>query len=363
MLVYLGLSSHGYGHASRQAAVLQALHSLQPDWRLVVSSAVDQLFLQVAFQGLPVEFRTCRWDVGMVQADALACDQSATLRALAKLDQVLPGQIEQEADWITAQDQSVLVLADIPPALAELASRLEAPLVWLGNFGWDDIYFQQGEGFQQLAERARQAYQLGDLLLRMPFDLAMNWGIPEQRIALTAAKPNALDPVLLDELLTPAGEKVLMGFGGLGLTVRPELFALWPDHHFFLPHSPELQGASELHALRNVRVLPPGVRPLDVMPYCQRLIGKPGFSTFSEALSAGLGLHVVERSGFAEASVLLDGLKRHGRYRILSRDAFDRGCWELDQPLQNPSSLPLGIDGAQQAAEAIRDLVLSERSP
>ena len=72
---------------------------------------------------------------------------------------------------------------------------------------------------------------------------------------------------------------------------------------------------------------------------------------------------MVERSGFAEASVLLDGLKRHGRYRILSRDAFDRGCWELDQPLQNPSSLPLGIDGAQQAAEAIRDLVLSERSP
>ena len=44
MLIYVCLSSHGFGHAARQAAMLARLHRLQPSWRLVVSSMVDPAF-------------------------------------------------------------------------------------------------------------------------------------------------------------------------------------------------------------------------------------------------------------------------------------------------------------------------------
>ena len=64
MLIYVGISSHGFGHAARQAAVLSVLHQLQPQWRLVVSTAVDPGFLRLVFQGIPVEWRQLRWDVG-----------------------------------------------------------------------------------------------------------------------------------------------------------------------------------------------------------------------------------------------------------------------------------------------------------
>ena len=357
MLVYLGLSSHGFGHAARQAAVLQALHALQPSWRLVVSSAINPTFLQLVFQGLPVEFRSCRWDVGMVQADALCCDQSATLRSLEELELVLPAQIEREARWLEAQQLPVLVLADIPPPLAELASKLGAPLVWMGNFGWDDIYSDQGDAFARHGEVARDAYGKGNLLLRMPFDLAMAWGVPELRIGLTAAKPRPLPPETLATLQAIEHERVLMGFGGLGLRVEPELFRRWPNHHFLLPFPPDPEAASALKTVANVSVLPSGVRPLDLMPHCDRLIGKPGFSTFSEALCTGLGLHVVERSGFAEANALMEGLRRHGSHRILSRTEFDRGAWQLDQPLYEPESASLATDGAHTAALAIQGLL------
>ena len=60
MLIYLCLSSHGYGHAARQAAVLAELHRLQPDWRLVVSSVVDMQFLSLVLQDIPVEHRRLR---------------------------------------------------------------------------------------------------------------------------------------------------------------------------------------------------------------------------------------------------------------------------------------------------------------
>ena len=126
MLIYVGISSHGFGHAARQAAVLSALHRLQPQWRLVVSTAVDPNFLRVAFEGIPVEWRPQRWDVGMAQADALSADPQATLAELTALDAELPAQIEAEARWLTAQKSPVVVVGDIPPSLAELALRLQA---------------------------------------------------------------------------------------------------------------------------------------------------------------------------------------------------------------------------------------------
>lgn len=357
MLVYLALSSHGFGHAARQAAVLAALHALHPGWRLVVSSAVDPAFLNLAFHGLPVEWRAVRWDVGMIQGDALSCDQAATLAALELLDQALPCSLDQELAWVKSQGLPVVVLGDIPPSIAALADRLGAPLVWMGNFGWDDIYREQGEAFAERVCEARRAYSTGDLVLRMPFDLAMTWGIPEQRVGLVASTPRPLPQAFAQHLECIDQELVLVGFGGLGLSMAPDHFGQWPSHHFLLPQPPDPALGEQLADVRNLTLLPEGVRPLDVMPHCQRLLGKPGFSTFSEALSTGLGLHVVERAGFAEASALMQGLRSHGSHRLLSRSGFDQGAWELDLPLIPPLAPPLPADGAGAAAAQISRLV------
>ena len=363
ILVYLGLSSHGFGHAARQAAVLQALHALQPRWRLVVSCAVDPGFFRLVFQGLPVEFRRCRWDVGMVQVDALSCDQPATLAALDHLNRSLPAQLDQEVRWIEAQGCDVVVLGDIPPAIATLAQRLQSPLIWMGNFGWDDIYRDQGEAFAVHRDAAASAYAQGSLLLRMPFDLAMDWGLPEQTIGLTSACPRPLPDGFQTTLRGSDAETVLLGFGGLGLRVAPSLFNRWPNHRFLVAPLADSKLNQELSALANVTLLPSAVRPLDVMPFCSRLIGKPGFSTFSEAMTAGVGLHVVERTGFSEAAALVRGLRQHGRHRCLDRASFDQGEWELDQPLLSPTDRPLPQNGAAAAAAAIDALVMSQTRP
>jgi len=353
MLIYVGISSHGYGHAARQAAVLTALHQRRPDWRLVVSTAVDFRFLRLVFKGIPVEWRQLRWDVGMAQADALSADPQATLAALAALDAALPAQLEQEVGWLRAQNTPVVVVGDIPPSLAELAERVQAPLVWMGNFGWDDIYDPLGQRFALYVERARQAYSQADLLLRMPFDLAMNWGLPTLRIGLTAAEPRPLPEPVQRQLNQSQQPKVLVGFGGLGFHLDPELFKLWPDHQFLLaaPQAPEVRPLLEQQA--NVTLLPSGVRPVDVMPVSRRLLGKPGFSTFSEALSNHLGVHAVHREGFAEAAALMHGLRRHGRHRFLTRTSLADGDWQLDQALVAPSEEELALEGAATAADAI----------
>jgi hypothetical protein len=348
MLINACISSHGYGHGSRTAAVLLELAALRPGWRLVLSTGLPEAFLRLCFGPVPFEHRPCRWDVGVVQADALGADAPATLAALEELEEELPARIAREAHWLEAQHQPLLVLGDVPPAAALLAARLGAPLVWLASFGWDAIHAPMGPAFQPWVERHRRLYARGDLLLHCPLSLPMDWGLPEVRLGLTASTPR-LDPHrLARDLALPAERErvVLVSFGGLGLAIDPALLARWPEQVFIGP-DPALAGVP------NGRRLPEGVRPLDLMPLAGRLITKPGYSSFCEAFSQGVGIHLVHREGFAEAPVLEEDLRNHGWHRLLSREQFQRGDWQLDQPLVPPRRGPLPVDGAITAARAI----------
>ena len=224
MLIYLCSSSHGFGHAARDAAVLQELRRLRPEWTLVLSSGLPPVVLSLLLGDASIQQRPCQWDVGMVQADALGVDQAATLGALDQLAQRLPALIEAEAQWLTSQGQPVLILGDIPPAAAALAQRTQSPLVWMSNFGWDDIYAPLGPAFQRWADEAVEAYRCGDLLLRCPFDLPMNWGLPERRLGLVCGRPRVIPADLEACLDAQDAPLVLVGFGGLGLSLSPHRF-------------------------------------------------------------------------------------------------------------------------------------------
>ena len=346
MLIVACISGHGYGHLSRTASILTALHQLQPAWRLLLSTPLPEATLRLAFGPVPFEHRPCRWDVGVVQADALGADAAATLVALAALERQLPEQISQEAAWLVGQAEPLLVLGDVPPSAAALAQALGAPVIWIGNFGWDAIYRPMGGSFVAWADRALQAYRQGEAVIECPFAMAMDWEIPHWPVGLTAGRPR-LDPASLRRLLaieTPTERTVLVGFGGMGFALPAELFSRWPDHQFLVT-DPELAAAAA-----NASLLSEGLRPLDAMPVCGRVLTKPGYSTFCEALSQGLGVHLVRRDGFAEAPVLEAALQAHGQHRLLSREQLLAGDWQLDHPLRPASRDPLVADGADQAA-------------
>jgi hypothetical protein len=348
MLIYVCLSSHGYGHGSRTTAVLSELASLRPGWRLVLSTALPDDFLALAFGTTVYERRPCSWDVGVAQADALGVDAEATLAALTALEAQLPDQIEREAQWLVRQGQPALVLADIAPSAALLAERLDLPLVWLGNFGWDAIYGAMGPAFAHWSQRCLELYRRGQLRLECPLSLPMPWDQPALRLGLTAARPRLPLAALAEQLRLPdeRWRVVVVTFGGLGLQLDPALFGLWPEHVFVGP-DPVLDG------LANGRSLPRGVRPLDVMPLAERLLTKPGYSSFCEAMSQQVGIHLVPRQGFAEAPMLEQALQDHGWHRLLDPEGFRLGAWQLDQPLRAPRLGPLPGNGAAQAARAI----------
>ncbi len=348
MLIYACISAHGFGHGSRSLAVLAEVAALRPNWRLVLSTALPDSFLSLGMGAVPFESRPCRWDVGVLQADALGADPEATLLALTQLERDLPAQLDQEAAWLMAQGQPVLIMADVPPAAALLADRLDAPLAWLASFGWEAIYGPMGDAFAPWAQQCRDLYGRGALLLHCPLAMPMEWGVPEIHLGVVCSRPRQPLAPLAERLsLAPDRQRnVLLCFGGLGLAIDPAALSRWPEHVFIGPDP-------ALADLENGRVLPADCRPLDVMPLVARMVTKPGFSSFCEAFSQGVGLHVVERHGFAEAAVLERELRRHGQHRWLSQAAFHAGDWQLDQPLLPPQEGPLALDGAAQAAAAL----------
>lgn len=352
MLVYACISSHGYGHASRTAAVLSELARIVPECRLVLSTAVDPAFLKLAMGETPFELRTCRWDIGMLQSNALDLDPPATLAALEALETALPAQVEEEAAWLSSQASRPLILADVPPSAARLARRLCCPLIWLASFGWEAIYRPLGEAFAPWADQALAHYREGDLLLQCPLSLPMAWDLPRMEVGFTTSSPRHAEAEVARRLELPLERErvVLISFGGLGMELDPRWLALWPDH-VFVGVDPRMLEAP------NGRLLPKDLRPLDVMPLASRMLTKPGYSSFCEAFQQGVGLHVVRRQGFAEAAVLEKGLKEEGWHRVLEEEAFRSGAWELDQPLLAPRAPRIRRDGSHQAADLLHRLL------
>mgnify|MGYP003338826807 CR=1 FL=1 len=226
------------------------------------------------------------------------------------------------------------------------------PLIWLASFGWEAIYRPLGEAFQPWAERALAEYRQGDLLLRCPLSLPMAWNLPFEELGLTASTPRHNLEEVASRLALPADRErcVLVSFGGLGMAMNPQWLSRWPEH-VFVGVDPLLLEAP------NGRLLPPDLRPLDVMPLAARMITKPGYSTFCEAIQQGVGLHVVRRQGFAEAPVLEEGLREEAWHRLLEEEDFRRGAWQLDQPLQAPRAPRLSRDGSREAAELLGQLL------
>jgi len=353
MLIYSCLSSHGYGHVARHAAVLTELNRVKPEWKFVVSTSVDPSFLKLVFDGLPVQFRPFQWDVGMVQTDALTVDLESTVKALDILNSSLLNKIISESKWIQSQAKKVIIIADIPPSAAELSSILGVPLIWIGNFGWDDIYKPFGKLFSEYISSATRQYSRGDLLLRLPFSLAMNWGVNEKSVGITYSKPKDLPDSFLRTISRIKVPIITIGFGGIALGFNHKIFKQWPDFHFLLSNYKQKDLENNCKGLTNYTYIPPSFRILDVLPLSKRFICKPGYSSLCEALSQGVGLHVVQRKGFAESEALLKGIRLYGYHRFMDQTQFQVGDWLLDQPLIPPLEGNLTKNGSLTAAMEI----------
>jgi hypothetical protein len=72
------ISGHGFGHASRQIEIINALRTIRPNLRIVIrTSAPHRLFDLAVTQ--PFSFSHGAPDTGVVQIDSLRVDPTASI--------------------------------------------------------------------------------------------------------------------------------------------------------------------------------------------------------------------------------------------------------------------------------------------
>ncbi len=349
-VLYIAITSHGFGHAVRAASVAAEIQRLCPEILLILVTTVPHWLLESYISGDFIQ-RPYNLDVGVIQSDSLNMDKDATLQKLRYIRTKQNSIVAGEVNFIR-QNRVGLILADIPPIAVEIAKSAGIPCWMMGNFGWDFIYRDWGGNFVEIADWISECYQGCANLFRLPLHEPMNPFPVITDVGLTGGVPKYSDTQLRQDfsLATPPERTVLLSFGGLGLQQIPyDNLRQFPDWQFitFDSLAPELPNL--------LKVTNHLYRPVDFMPVCGRVISKPGYSTFSEALRLGVPIVSLTRADFAESPLLIEGIQNHSEHQILTPAEFFQGNWEfLHQPLQPPRQTQLlPKNGTEALAHAV----------
>jgi hypothetical protein len=349
-VLYLAITNHGFGHATRAAAVAATVQALCPDIELIVTTTAPEWLLKSYISG-PFTLRSRAFDVGVLQTDSLSMDKPATLAALHRIRQEASALVAEEVAFLKAAGVG-LVLADIPPLAVPIAHGAGVPCWMMSNFGWDFIYRDWGGPFEAIADWIQGYFRQCDRLFRLPFHEPMAAFPGVTDVGLTGGTPRYDEDHLRSRwgLTTPVEKTVLLTFGGLGLSAIPYGgLGRFPDWQFitFDRQAPPLE---------NLRIVGDRqYRPVDLMPLCSRVVSKPGYSTFSEACRLGIPLVTLTREGFAESPVLLAGLQDHHPHQVLTPAEFFDGDWGFLRQLPTLPRTPqrLDLDGNSAIAQAV----------
>ncbi|NEQ73030.1 MAG: glycosyl transferase [Okeania sp. SIO2C9] len=357
--LYIAITNHGFGHAVPISSVANLVQKMCPDVLLIMVTTAPRWLLESYISGDFI-YRPRAFDVGVIQSDSITMDKQTTIEKLKEIRSKERSIIAGEVNFIK-QNRVDLLLADIPPLAAKIAQAADIPCWMLNNFGWDFIYRPWGGEFVEIADWIGECFGQCDRLFRLPLHEAMSAFPNVFDVGLTGGTPHYQPEEIKAKfgICTDKEKTVLLTFGGLGLAQIPyQNISRFPDWQFITFDS----NAPELPNLINVRnkldknhtqLL--NIRPVDFMPICGRIISKPGYSTFAEALKLETPVVSLIREGFAESKLLLEGIQDYSYHQILPPTEFFESDWGfLKQPLQPPrKSEKLDKNGSEAIAKAV----------
>ena len=121
------VSSHGFGHAARAAAVIDHLCRLRTELRIELFTGTPRWFFEQSLGGQVmserIRYRSWSTDVGLVQETALAENLQATVQTLGEWLPLRAEVIQSTAEAVQTS-RTELVVADISPLGLQVAREL-----------------------------------------------------------------------------------------------------------------------------------------------------------------------------------------------------------------------------------------------
>jgi len=341
------ITPHGFGHATRMTAVLEALQERIPDLHPHLFTTVPKSLFAETLKRFSYHYMAC--DIGLAQKDGLHADIQTSIQQLQEFlpfDTCLLNELAEKIQGCQ------LVLCDIAPIGIAVARIAGIKSVLIENFTWDWIYkayLQDHPGLQPAISYLNSQYQQADVHIRCkpycsmmqgdlecgPISRRIRTGRTEMRKRLRCKNKNI----------------VLISMGGMDLKLP--FINLLPDRKetFFI-----LTGQEKTHRLKeNILLLARDsefYHP-DLINAADLVICKSGYSTVAECAQAGVSIVTVGRLRFPESVILEKFSTSMLNGRSLEQADFLSGSWirHLNQfcsPSRKPAIATKGADTAAQ---------------
>ncbi len=344
------ITSHGFGHAARTCAVLNAAAKLRPGLSARIFTEVPEWFFRESLE-VPFDLHACKTDVGLVQTSMFTHDVRATCEGLHAWMPFGNDSLDALADEVAGCG---FVYCDVSALGIAVARRVGLPCVLFENFSWDWVYeafLEEEPQFEVPIGQLRQWYgQAGlriqsepvcdrheDLPLvppasrepRMPrLEVRSRLGIGEDQSMVLFSRGGDPDALPFLSALKQFSGVCFVFAGGVPAQRRE-------DNLQFLPFESEFFHPDLVHA-------------------ADLVVGKGGYSMLAEVWAAGVPFAYVLRDGFRESSALDAFLQAKIPSRRYTDAELVSGAWVDDLPalLQLPRE-QARTNGASRAAELL----------
>ncbi len=357
-LLVFYVTPHGFGHATRAAAVAAVLE--RRGWRVHFRTRVPAWLF--ADEGLAAEVTPADVDPGVAMKDALRVDWPTALLEHEAFGTRWEETADAEAGFLRRVG-AVVAASDVGALGLDAARRAGIPGAALGNFSWDWIIAPKAAEdprWEAVRRRMADAYASAALFLHLPLGGDGPAFCAREAVPLVVRRPRLGRTAARSAMGLRADDaRPLVAFSFGGVEGRPAARLVddpLPDT-VFAGYEPPPEGfRGEWRRLPNRAPL----RHEDLMQAADAVLTKPGYGTFSEALAGRVPVLVVAREDFRESAPIMASLRSLGRARIVERADWEAGRWgaalrgllAADDPWTE-----LDVSGAEAAAGRLMRLV------
>ncbi len=336
------ISGHGFGHASRQIAIINAVAERLPGVPVFLRTSAARWLLDRTIAP-PFTVDSEPSDVGVVQIDSLRLDARATIEQAREFYRTMPQRAGREAAKLRAHGVA-LVISDAPPLACAAAAVAGVPSIVVSNFTWDWIYEQYSEHLPDapdLIPTMTAAYRLAQGAWRLPMHGGFETFDRIVDVPLVARHARYGREETRSRLGLPFNRPLaLSSFGGYGVSDLDlsSLDCLDTWDVVVTSHAAPASIPRSIHFIHETDIYDRGLSYEDLVHAVDVVVTKPGYGILSEGIANDTAIVYTSRGRFAEYDALVRDMPRYLRCAYVDQQDIRAGRWLA--ALERASSAP-----------------------
>ena len=320
------ISDYGYGHASRDIAIIRKILNENKDVKIFVKTDGPFHFVRQSLPQKNVEVIPTKNDIGVVfKGNSVSVVREKTEEMLKEWLSSWDEYIQNEKRFCENHNID-LILSDIVPQPFIVADGLGIPSIAISNFTWHYIFYSLF-GDTPATERIKEAYQHVDLAMVLPFNDDMNLFRKKKEISLVS-REITVDRQDMRRKCGVSDDELLV-YVGVGLSFDPS----------FMRYMKPIEAANvkfltssntELTFGETIKIPTNETETQNYIAMCDLVVSKTGYGTVSEAVRAKVPMFLLKRDGFKEDELIGDKVEELGIGRFISERSFLEVEWASD---------------------------------